>query len=305
MSASTFVFESALADTLKATLETLIDDDTEGLESKAVFTKWMDVRTMNDAYEDDLELGGPGLAMEVQEGGELPNGSITEGVLYRYVSRKFGLKLQITEETIEDTKYPMAIKAAKRLNRALWKTADVDATNRLARAFSTSYPGGDAVPLISASHPLPNGGTFSNLMNPAIAPSVAALIVAKAAILKYPGHDGVTEGYNIAKAVFPTEQFAVWEELTKSKMRPEAGNFAAINVVNSYDLDLVPVKYWTNTTTNWILLTDADDGLNFRWRRRPRARSYVENSQEVMVYSNSARWAHGWSDPRCAFGSNA
>ena len=138
MVGSTFVFESALADTLKATLETLIDDDTEGMESAAVFPKWMDIKTMSDAFEDDLELGGPGLATEFSEGAEMPNGSITEGVLYRYIARKFGLKLQITEETVEDTKYPMAIKAAKRCNRAVWKAADVDATNRLARAWSTT-----------------------------------------------------------------------------------------------------------------------------------------------------------------------
>jgi hypothetical protein len=305
MPASTFVFESAVADTLKATLETIIDDDTDGLESAAVFPKYMDIREMSDAYEDDLEMGGPGLATETNEGAEMPNGSISEGVLYRYIARKFALKLQITEETIEDTKYPMAIKAAQRLKRALWKSADVDASNRLARAFSTTYPGGDGVPLISASHPLPNGGTFSNLMNPALSPSVAAMIVAKSAVMKYPGHDGVTEGYNPVKIVFPTEQWAVWEELTGSKMRPEAGNFAAINVVNKIDLDLVPVKFWTNTTTNWIMFTDADDGLNFRWRRRPRSRTWVENSQEVMIYGVSARWSHGWSDARSAYGSNA
>jgi hypothetical protein len=236
----------------------------------------------------------------------MPNGSITEGVLYRYIARKFALKLQITEEAIEDTKYPMAIKAAKRLKRALWKSADIDATTRLARAFSTTYPLGDGVPLCSASHTLPNGGTFSNLMNPALSPSVAAIIVAKSAILKFPGHDGVTEGYNPMMVLCPTEQWAVWEELTKSKMRPEAGNFAAINVVNSMDLDIVPIKYWTNTTTNWMMKTDCDDNLNFRWRRRPRARSWVENSQEVMIYGTSARWSHGVSDPgRSVFGSNA
>lgn len=305
MTASTFVFESALADTLKATLETLIDDKTDGVEGDLVFPKWMDVRTMSDAYEDDLELGGPGLATETPEGQEMGTGSITEGVLYRYIARKFGIKLQITEETMEDTKYPMAIKAAARAKRALYKTADIDATNRLARAFSASYPGGDGVALCSASHTLPNGGTFSNLMSPAVSPSVAALTVARYTVQKYPGHDGITEGYQLQKAVFPTEQLTVWEELTESKMRPESGNFATINTVNRWGLQLVPVKYWTNTTTNWIMITDCDDGLNFRWRRRPRSRAWVENSQEVMINSQSARWAHGWSDARGVFGSNS
>lgn len=305
MTAGTFVFETALADTLKATLETLVDDDTDGVEAGLVFPKWMDVRTMSDAYEDDLELGGPGLATETPEGQEMGTGSITEGVLYRYVARKFGIRLMITEETMEDSKYPMAIKAAQRCKRAIFKTADIDATNRLARAFNATYAGGDGVALASATHTLPNGGTFSNLMSPATSPSVAALTVARYTVQKFPGHDGVTDGVELKCAVFPTEQLTVWQELTGSKLRPEGGNFATINVVNDWNLDLVPVKYWTNTTTNWIMITTADNGLNFRWRRRPRSRAWVENSQEVMINAYTARWSHGWSDARGVFGSNA
>jgi len=260
---------------------------------------------MEDNYEDDLETGGPGLAAEKPEGSEIETGTIREGILTRYTARTFGLKLIITEEAIEDRKYPKVINAARRLKRAMWKTIDIDATNMLVRATNTAYTGGDNVPLASATHSLPSGGTFSNIMATPMSPSRAAVIIATSAIRKYPGHDGITEGYAPKTVVCPTEQWAVWEGLIKSTHAPEAGQFNEINVVNTLGITVVPNQYWSNTTTNWGMITDADNGLNFRYRRRPRSKSWVDNDQGLMKYGIDARWSRGWSDARTIFFVNA
>jgi len=299
------VFESVIAHALKATLDEIIDDPTDGYEQKAIFPKWCDIGKMTDAYEDDLEMGGPGLASEVNEGQELPSGTIREGYLTRYIARKFGLKILVTDEAIEDNKYPEVIKAARRLKRALWKTADIDATNMLARAFNTAYVGGDGQPLCSSAHTLPNGGTFSNVMATPMSPSRAAFIIARSQVMKFPGHDGTIEGADIEAVLHPVEQWAVWEGLVKSSKAPEAGNFNEINVAYTHDFKLIPIKYWVNTTTNYIFQTDVDNGLQFRWRRRPRSTSWNENATEVGLYGISARWARGWSDPRSVLGCQA
>ena len=129
------------------------------------------------------------------------------------------------------------------------------------------------------------------------------MVVATSQIRKYPGHDGITEGYEPAIVVCPTEQWATWAGLVGSRMDPTTGAFNEINVVNqTLDLKVVANKYWSNTTTNWAMLTDCEYALNFRWRRRPRSRTWVDNDQELMKYGISARWARGWSDPRCTLG---
>jgi hypothetical protein len=303
------VFTGTVFNSLKLTLDKIVDDDTQGYENKADMKKWIHEQKMTDNWEDDLESAGPGLASEKGEGMEIPTGTITEGYITRYIARTFGLKLIITEEAMEDKKYPKIINAAQRLHRAMWKTADIDATNIPIRAFNTGYVGGDGQPLCSASHTLARGGTFSNVMATPLSPSRAAVIIAKTAINRMPGHDGIIEGYNPVKVIYPTDQWATWEGLLKSKYAPEAGEFNEINVVNSsngsMDLTGVPLKYWTNTATNWIMLTDCDEKINFRWRRKPKSNSWVENSQELMQYSNTARWSRGWSEPRCAYGVNA
>lgn len=292
------VFTSTVANNLKDTLEKIVDDELDGVEDSLVCTKWLESGSMSDNYEDDLEMGGPGLAAETAEGTPIPAGSIQEGYLTRYLARKFALKLMITEEAIEDSKYPQVLSAAKRLKRALYKTMDIDMTNMLVRATNTAFVGGDGLSLANASHTLPGGGTFSNTMAVPMAPSRLALITATTQTRLYPGHDGITEGNEPKKVVFPTPQWGVWGGILGSAKAPEPGQFNEINVVTDLDLKPVAIKYWQNTTTNWALITDADNGLNYRWRRRPRSRTWVDNDQEIMNYAISARWSRGWSDPR-------
>lgn len=299
------VFTSTIADGLKLTLDQVVDDSLTNYKAKAIFPKYMAQSNMEDNFEDDLEMGGPGLAAEKSEGAEMVAGGITEGALTRYIARTFALKLVITEEAVEDAKYPAIIQAASRLGRAMYKTADIDCVNILQRAVNAAFTGGDGQPLASATHTLPGGGTFSNLMATPMSPSRIAVATAVSQMRKFPGHDGIIEGAEPIAALHPQEQWYIWDGLTKSEKAPEPGAFNEINVVYNLDIKPVPIKYWTSTTTNWALQSDADNGLKFKWRRKPRNRSWVDNDQELMKYGISARWTRGWSDPRCMLFVNA
>ena len=295
------VYSSVIKSALKKTLNAIITDNTDGVEAKAVFKQWCEVKGMEDQYEDDLEVGGPGLASEKSEGATMTTGTIQEGYITRYLARTFGLKLIISEEAMDDNKYPKVIQAARRLKRAMWKTADIDATNMLVRMANTSYVGGDDQPLASASHTLPSGGTFSNRMPTAMSPSRAAVIQARSATMRLPDHDGVTEGYDLEKVVCPYDQWAVWQGLVMSEKAPEPGNFSEINVVKDLGLKVVPVKYWNNTTVDYVFITEAEGGLQFRWRKRPKAQTWQDNDPLLTNHSIHSRWARGWSDPRGAY----
>lgn len=301
------VMTGAIAHSLKKTLNKIVDDKLDGIESSVVYKKWCDTPSMEDAYEDDLEMAGPGLASEKPEGNTMSSGTIREGYVTRYLARTFALKLMITEEAIEDRKYPQVIDAARRLKRAMYKTMDIDATNMLVRMFNSSYTGGDGVCLGNSAHTLASGGTWSNILSTPLSPSRAAWIIATSQIRKYVGHDGVIEGFEPEKILCPTEQWGTWAGIVGSTHAPEAGSFNEINVVNEVHdrTDVIPIKYWTNTTTNWAIKTSAEGGPNFRVRRQPRGRSWNNNDQEIIIYGISARWARGWSDPRSILGSNA
>jgi hypothetical protein len=287
---------------LKAVLDNIITDPTDSGKGDLIFPKFMEVKSMSDNFEIDQEVAGTLLLREKAEGAVAEVGSIQEGYEKRYVARTWALHLHIAEEAIEDTKYDKYISAAKRLTRSGYKTQDFDATNLLIRATSSSYLGGDGVCLASASHTLPYGGVWSNIADSYATPSRAALIAAVTKAGKYPSPNGMTEGYQIKHLVGPLAQWNVWEGILKSRLVPESA-FNEINVVgpggSQSGIDFIPVKYLDQaSTTFWGATTDADNGLQWRNRRKMRSRTWVDNDAEVMKYGVSYRADKGWSDAR-------
>ncbi len=301
------VFTSTVALNLKETLDEIIIDHLDGVEADLDYPKWMKNNPMNDAYVDDQEYAGGGLIAEVPEGTELPPLTLTEGYTKRYQARKFGAKMTITEEAMDDSKYPKVIQAGKRLKRSGFKTVDIDCTNILVRATNASFPGADGVALASTSHPLAAGGTFSNMTAVAMAPSTASWNAIVAQLDQLVDHDGIIQGYKAVSVLHPVQQRGIWTVLLGSKMDPEAGNFAAINVIKEYDntIKRVSLKYWTNTTTNWAVQTDADNGFQMRWKKKFKSNTWIDYNQELMNHSLSGRWDNGTSEPRCLIFSNS
>lgn len=304
------VMTGTIGRTLRKNIDNIIDDDEDGVLGSLLLNKYCDTPDMNGAYDIEQEYGGPALASEKPEGAEIAIGVMAEGYEVRFIARTFALRMIVTEEALEDGKYPQVIRAARRLKVSMAETMDIDAALMLVRMFNTNYVGGDLVPLGSASHTLPQGGTWSNVMSVPQTPSVQALALATTQIRKFPNHNGVVTGRIMPKKILcPMEQWDVWAAILGSRMDPAAGNFAKINIANQtlglkYD-DVVPNVYWNNTETNWAVQTTAENGLSFRYRRRPRSRSWVENSHEVMQYAVSARWARGHGDARSILGVEA
>ncbi len=298
------IFTSTVATNLLPILEDIVDDKSDGLESGLVMKKYFKEESMSKAYDIDLEMGGTGLASEKPEGTELNIGSIFEGKQTVYYARTFGLKFIVTDEAKEDSQYPEVLNLARRGKRSMYKTVEYDAAAVLARAWNTAYVGGDGLPLISASHTIPNGGTFSNNMTP-MTPSRQAVSVARALAQHLPGHDGLIQGYALEKVLHPSEQYFAWQGICKSEYAPDPGIFNEINVVKDMGLTPVEVKYWTSTTTNSIFLTDCENGLKWKWRKRPMSKTWMDNDQGVEKFGFYARWVRLWSDARIAVGNQA
>lgn len=287
--------------TLKATLDTIHTDPTDGVEAKVRFKKYMEVGSMEDNYIDDLENGGPGLLTEKDEGQALDVGTLYEGSQTRYISRKFGRIMELTEELDEDGKYNSKyVDFARRLKRAGWKTADYDAANILNRATNTNYVGGDGEPLASASHKIPGGGTFSNTLATPMSPSTTALITITQNAMVLPGFDGLIEGYTVKKIVHPVAQWGAWKTILGSdKVSENSTN--AINITKDMGIEQVDVPFWSATTTAYLALTDAPGGLRFLWRRKLRGRTWINQDTEIIKHGISGRWARGWSNARSVY----
>lgn len=297
---ATSVFTSTIASQLKDTLDGVLVDGEDGMDG-SIWKEFVKEGNMPDNYLDDLEMGGPGLLSEKPEGAEIQPLAVNEGNLKRYNPRVMAGKLIITREAMDDGKYKEAIDMARFLRRSAALTVEYDWAVLLSRATNTSYPGGDNVPLASASHTLPAGGTFSNLLGTAAAPSRIAATNMIAQLQQYPGFDGLISPVRPKKLVCPVQQAGVWEQIFGSEKAPDAGNFAAINNLRTWKWgrpEVVPNPYWTATTTKWLMTTDAEKGFRHLWRKKPWTRTWVDNDHEVMKYSHQMRYAIGWTNAR-------
>lgn len=299
----------AIRSSLKKTLDNIVDDDLSGSSGKLVAKKWLKFTSMEDEWVEDVEYGGGGNVALKHEGQEFQPITLQEGPVTRYIAQTYGACMVITEEALQDSKYKEVIRLALRLERSMYKTIDIDSTLMLMRATDSNYVGGDLVSLANSAHPLVGGGTVSNTLATPMSPSVELLNTVWTALKVMPGHDGQIEGYDIEKVVYPAAQEWAWQVILGSKMNPEAGNFAAINPAGpggTYS-GITPVcnPFWQNTTTNCGFITNVDNGLQFKYRSKPKGRSWTEHAEMVMKYAISARWARKWSDFRGYFHNNA
>lgn len=297
------VFTSQIAAGLKSTLDNIITDDNE-VKDELDYDDWMEVHSMEDAFVDDQEYGGLGLVREFGEGAEIPVAGIDEGFTKRYIARKFGLRMIVTEEAMDDNKYPKIISAAARLRRAYWMGVQYDCTQILTRAQNSAYVGGDNVTLWSSAHTLPGGGTWSNVMATPYAPSVAALSAARTQVAHYPSQDGTLAAAKITDVVFPSDQWAAWMGVLTSTMNPVPGNMSETNVFRN-KVEPIEARFWQSTTTQSMFKTNIKNGIQIKWRKRLSQRSWVENSNAQFHYGVTGRWSTGWSDARSVLGNPA
>lgn len=266
---------------------------------------WCDEEKIEDAFTLEQEFGGIGLAQRVGEGQDIPMSTFVPGYTKQYKPYKLGLSMGITQEAIDDNKHKEITNLAKRLGRSMTYTKDLIAHQMLVNAWSSSYPGADGQPLCSASHPIPGGGSYSNTAAVPQNPSRVSLALTRVAVKKLPGHDGYIQGYDMEKLLCTLEQEHIWKGILESDKAPEPGSFNEINVAKSYKLKLVPLRLWSNTTTNWMVTTSAEGGFTCKQRKARSTNTWMTPNNQTMMYAQTERFDFGWTDARSVYGHQA
>lgn len=285
---------------LKDVLDSVVTDKSDGMEAAAFYKKVYKVEKMDDAYVEDVETATAGVASELIEGEEIPQGDFFEGPTTRYTARKFGIGHRMSEEAYDDGKHEDFVDLAKGCKRAMYKTMAIDAAAMFNRATSSSYLMADGVSLASASHTLPGGGTFSNALAVYMTPSRAALVTMQGYTLELPDHDGLNgAGFNVTKVIGHISQWAVWDGIRMSGQVPES-NANEVNVANRNSIgwkwEFIGTPFITSRSF-WMGLTDAPNGFKWKNRKKPTSNTYTTEGGDVMVYKIKARWDRNNSDP--------
>ena len=259
----------------------------------------------DQSFEEEVMLSGFASAPTKQEGAGVVFDQAGETFTARYNHETIALAFAITEEAIEDNLYDrLAARYTRALARSMSNTKQVKAANVLNQAQFTAVTGGDGVPLISASHPLATGGTFSNVLSVAADLNETSLEQSLIDIASFVDERGLRIASQGRKMIIPKELQFTAERLMKTPQRVGTAD-NDINAIAS--MGMVPEGYSVNNfltdTDSFFLLTDVPNGLK-HFVRSP-IKTAIEGDFDTgnVRFKARERYSFGFSDPRCIFGN--
>ena len=200
----------------------------------------------------------------------------------------------------------LSARYTKALARSMAYTKQVKAAAILNNGFTNTaaYYGGDGVPLFSASHPLVNGGSNSNIPSTAADLNETSLENAVIQIAAWTDERGLLIAARPRKLVVPPSLQFVATRLLETSLRVGT-NDNDINAIKNNGS--IPEGYTINhflTDTNaWFLTTDVPNGMK-HFVRSPLTNSMDGDFDTGNVrYKARERYSFGWSDPLGMWGS--
>jgi hypothetical protein len=279
-----------------------------GMAYKSYPEEWRGLFAVNSskkAFEEDVLMAGFGAAPVKGEGSGVEYDEGAESYVARYNHETIALAFAITEEAEEDGLYgALGAKYAKALARSLQHTKEVKGSNILNNGFSSSYVGGDAVALFSASHPLWGGGTQSNTLATPADLSEASIEAVLIQIGDWVDERGIPVAVQAQCIVIPTELQFIAERILNSPYRSGTGD-NDVNALKSMGQlpKGVKINHRLTDADAWFVITDCPDGLKHMMRKKVSRGLEGDFETGNMRYKVRERYSFGWSDYRGAFGT--
>ena len=272
-----------------------------GEEHKEIY----EIETSERSFEEETKLSGFSAAPTKYEGNAIAYQNAQEAWTARYNHETIALGFSLTEEAMEDNLYDtLSARYTKALARSMAYTKQVKAANVLNNAFSGSYLMGDGVALCSASHPLINGGTNSNIPSVASDLNETALENAVIQIAAWTDEQGLLIAAKPKKLVIPPALQFVATRILETSLRVGTTD----NDINALKNNgAIPEGYTINhflTDTNaWFLTTDVPNGLK-HFIRVPLATAFEGDFDSGNTrFKARERYSFGFSDPLGIYGS--
>lgn len=281
-----------------------------GLDYKRYPEEWrgcFDVSTSKKAYEEDQLVTGFGGAAVKPEGTGVVYDEAQESWTARYTHETIALAFAITQEAIEDNLYlTMGSKYSKALARSMQHTKEIKGADIFNRSFDTNYKGGDGQPLLSATHPLINGDTYSNLLATPADFSEAALEDILIQLRKAVDDRGIPLALKPKSIIIPAELEYIAHRVLRTDLRPGTSDNDA-NAIKDKGIFGADPKIITRFTSssNWFVKTDINDGLKYMKRKGLTRKMDTDFDTGNYRYMTRERYVFGWTDPRILFGSGS
>ena len=282
-----------------------------GLEYKRYENQHAEIYTTESsdrAFEEEVMLSGFANADVKAEGQGVSYDDAQETYTARYTMETIALAFAITEEAIEDNLYDrLSSRYTKALARSMSNAKEVKGAAPLNNglpgvAAATAFQTGDAVNLLSTSHPT-IAGTVSNTLTTQADLNETSLEQALIDIAAMTDERGLRIAAKGVKMIIPSANQFNAERLMKSQGRTQTAD-NDINAINS--MGMIPQGYRVNNfltdSDSWYIITDCPNGMKM-FSRTPLTTSMEGDFDTGNVrYKARERYAFGASDFRGIFG---
>jgi hypothetical protein len=257
------------------------------------------------SFEEEQKLSGFGAAGVKMEGMGINYDTAQEAWTARYTHETIAMGFAITEEAIEDNLYDqLSARYTKALARSMAYTKQVKAAAILNNGFTAAFAGGDAVALLSASHPLVSGGVNSNIAAVATDLNETALENAVIDIAAWTDERGLLIAARPRKLIIPPALQFVATRILQTELRVETSD----NDINAIKANgAIPegygVMHYLTDPDAWFLTTDVPNGLKHFVRVPLKTGMDTDFDTGNYRYKSRERYSFGWSDPLAIYGS--
>ena len=276
-------------------------------EHRVEYTDLYDVLDSEQAYEEDVQVTGFGLAPVKSEGGPLTYDYETQGPVQRYIHIAYALGYKVTFEELRDNLYEkVSMRRAQANAFSIAQTIEQVAAATYNDAFTGNvfqFATGQA--LCTTAQPNTTGGTFSNVLSPGADLSEASaedICVQTMQVLSDRGL--LVQVMPMSLHIAPSEWFNA-HRILKSVLQNDTAN-NAINVLKATNAfpNGIKLNHYFTSAHAWFVRTNCPNGMQFFWRDHPQFDQDNDFDTKNAKAATYMRLSVGCTDPRAVFGAN-
>jgi hypothetical protein len=268
------------------------------------YTDLFDMDTSDQAYEEDFEVTGFGLAPVKPEGSGVQFDSETQGTVSRFTHIAYALGYIVTKEELDDNLYEqVAGRRTQALAFSMNQTQENVGANVYNKAFTGGAAGGDAADLIDASHPS-RSGLQSNLLTTAAEISEASIEDMIIQIMGATNSRGMKINLMPQSLHVPRQQWFEANRILKSVLQNDTANNATnvLKATNALPKGIKVNHYFTSSTA-WFIRTNAPRGMICYERKKAEFTKDNDFNTENAKAKAYQRSSYYWSDWRGLYGT--
>lgn len=271
------------------------------------YTDLYDVLDSGQAYEEDTQITGFGLAPAKAEGAPISYDSELQGPTQRYTHIAYALGYKVTFEELRDNLYEIV---SRRRVQANAFSINQTVENIAAALYNDAFTGAvflsaDGQTLISTAHVNTTGGTYSNALSPAADLAELSLEDMAIQIMQATNDRGLRISLMMQSLhVAPNEWFNA-NRILKSVLQSDTAN-NNINVLKATNAlpKGIKMNHYFTAPRAWFVRTNAMNGMQLFWRDRPMFDQDNDFDTKNAKASTYMRVSVGNTDPRALYASN-